>query len=36
MSGGVVCFDAATVDALFGNCASTSHEDVFGDFTLSP
>lgn len=32
-SGGSVCLDAATLDAIFGNVASTSDDDVFGDFT---
>ena len=35
-NGGDVCLDAATLDALFGNLASTSNNDLFGDFALCP
>jgi hypothetical protein len=33
-SGGVVCLDAATVADILGNTASTSNNDVFGNFTI--
>jgi hypothetical protein len=33
---GDVCLDAATLDALFGNLASTSNHDLIGDFTVCP
>ncbi len=35
-SGAIVYLDAATVDAIFGNFASTSDDDLFGDFTICP
>jgi hypothetical protein len=34
--GGSACLDAATLAAILGNFASTSDDDVFGDFTLCP
>jgi hypothetical protein len=33
-SDGSVCLDAATLAAIFGNFASTSDDDVFGDFMI--
>jgi hypothetical protein len=35
-AGSIVCLDAASLDAIFGNLASTSDDDVFGDFTICP
>jgi len=35
-SGSIVCLDSATLAAIFGNLASTSDDDVFGDFTICP
>jgi hypothetical protein len=34
--GGAVCLDPFTVAHLFGNHASTSDDDIFGDFTTCP
>jgi hypothetical protein len=33
VSGGTACLDAYTVIHIFGNIASTSDDDIFGDFT---
>ncbi len=33
-AGGSVCLDAFTIAHLFGNHASTSDDDVFGNFTI--
>ena len=33
-SGGTACLDAYTVAHIFGNSASTSNPDVFGDYTI--
>jgi hypothetical protein len=35
-TGGVVCLDSYTVTNIFGNTASTSNNDIFGDFTICP
>jgi hypothetical protein len=35
-SDGVVCFDLFTSVSITGNTASTSNNDVFGDFTICP
>jgi hypothetical protein len=35
-SGGNVCFDVFTLTHIKGNKASTSNDDVFGDFTICP
>jgi hypothetical protein len=35
-SGGTACLDVLTSQHVFGNTASTSDNDVFGDFTICP
>src|SRR5262245_47440848 len=35
-AGSIACLDLATLAAIFGNDASTSDDDVFGDFTIWP
>jgi hypothetical protein len=33
-TGGLVCLDAATIDDIFANFASTSNDNIFGAFTI--